>query len=139
MLNKKQKAVAEALYNGQTDEQEISKQCDVSVKTLQRWLIMPEFIEELDRLCGNSLRDTRFTISRYGPVAALHLANLLGSDKEDTVRRAALDMIDRSLKVSGSELPGPEPEPRMEDDPQLSDEQLRQTLIKLTDSMKESR
>ena len=135
-LNKKQKLVAEALYKGLYREEEIAAQYNVPIFKLHRWLEQEEFKAELDRLCQGSLRETRFTIARYGPIAALRLAELLGSEKEDTARRAALDMIDRSLKTNRV-VDSDSAEPTDADDAQLTDEQVRQTLLKLAEGIRE--
>ena len=76
---------------------------------------------------ASSHRETRYIVARYGPVAALKLAELLGSDKPDIARRAALDMVDRCLAK-------PQAGPKRQDDGpenQLSDEQAQQMLLTL--------
>jgi len=106
MLSKKQKRVARALYEGQLSEEQIGARFGVSGKRLGDWLGQEEFGAELVRLCAESQRETRFILARYGPIAALRLAELLGSEKPDIARRAALDMIDRCL--AGEESDGRE-------------------------------
>ena len=135
-LNKKQKLVAEALYKGECREEEIAEKYGVPVSRLHLWLEQDDFKAELGRLCQASLRETRFTIARYGPIAALRLAELLGSEKEDTARRAALDMIDRSLKTHEGDSSDGEGATDSEES-QLTDDQVRQMLLKLAEGLEE--
>ena len=128
MLSKKQKTVARALYEGELGEEEIVRQFGVSGKRVRDWLGEEEFGAELMRLCGESQRETRFILARYGPIAALRLAELLGSDKPDIARRAALDMIDRCL--TGNEPAGAEGDDAAE--AEWTDEQVREMLGALT-------
>jgi len=100
MLTKKQRNVARVLYEGKLSEREIVEKFGISERLLGRWLGQAEFQKELVRLCESSVRETRCIISRWGPVAAMKLAELIGSEKPDTARRAALDLIDRCLNNS---------------------------------------
>ena len=105
----------------------------MAAHTLEHWLADGVFQAELDRLCGRSMRQTRFILTRYGPIAAMQLAGLLGEkDKPDTVRRAALDLIDRCLEVrQRREADG-------EEAADLSDEQARQMLLELAQGYQET-
>lgn len=132
MLSKRQSRVAEAVYQGRLTDEQIVEQCRVTARQLRRWLQDGEFQSELDRLADESIRQVRFTISRYGPIAALRLAELLGSEKDDTARRAALDVIDRCIGYRGR----PDDSSDGSDGSaagELTDEQARQMLLTLAE------
>ena len=100
MLNDRQRGVARELYEGKYSEAEILARNKLSAKVLARWLGQKEFQEEFGRLCEESKRQAEFTIARYGHIAALRLVELTGVDKPDIARRAAVDLIDRCLRVT---------------------------------------
>jgi hypothetical protein len=129
MLTNKQKRVATAIYQGQLSDEQIGQQYGVSVKRLAGWREEPEFGQYIDQLCESTGRETRCILSRYGPLAAMRLAELIGSDKPDMARRAALDLIDRCLRLprdgAGEPVDG-----QAASDPAatLTDEQARELL-----------
>lgn len=130
MLTKRQLTIAQAVYEGQLDEKQIRKRFRISPRQLKKWMQGEEFQQELLRLCENTMRQTRFILSRFGPIAALRLAELIGSDKPDVARRAALDMIEKSLAQSGA----PNAAAESADDQELkdlTDDEVQQMLAKL--------
>ena len=131
MLTKKQLKVARALYEGNLSEKEIVEQLEVSERVLSRWLNNEEFQGELARLSERSARETRFIISRWGPVAAMKLAELIGSDKPDTARRAALDLIDRCLHSPAGN--GKESDELIGEE--ISDEEAKKMLLTLAEGI----
>ena len=133
MSSKKQRQVAQAIFEGQMGMREILDKFNLTPVIFERWLQTDEFQRELE--CWRKLREleTEFTIHRYGPLAALKLAELLGSEKPDTVRRAAVDLINRCL---GSAV---KTEGAAEDknEPELTDQQAREMVLTLAESMRE--
>ena len=133
MLTKKQKQVARAVFEGIEDEEKLAERFEMGIIQMSHLLANKYFQAELDRLCNQSSRQARCTIARYGPVAAMKLAVLLGSEKDDTARRAALDLIDRSDK---------QPEDRSEEleqkEPAISDDQAREMLKILAEGVEGS-
>ena len=110
MLTKKQKLVAGALFEGKSSLVEIIGEYKLSMVVFEKWLRSGEFRGELDRLARIREMETEYTLQRFGSLAALKLAELLGSDKPDTARRAAVEVIDRCLKKEGKEKEVEEPE-----------------------------
>ena len=102
MLTKRQRQVTRALCEGQMNEPELLKHYRLTPRVFNRWLKSEEFQEELDRLREGYHRETFDIISRFGPIAALKLAELVTTDKPDVARRAALNVIDRCLTRSPS-------------------------------------
>ena len=100
---------------------------------MRRWRVNEEFAGEMDRWCESSLRETRFIMARYGPIAALRLAEFIGADKSDTARRAALDMIDRCLACKGTPAPQKDEE---EASGGISEEQARSMVLALAEGLK---
>ncbi len=109
MLTRKQKKVAGALFEGKLSLVEIIGEYRLSTVVFEKWLNSGEFRGELDRLARIREMETEYTLQRFGPLAALKLAELLGSDRPDTARRAAVDVIDRCMKKEKEEkVEGPE-------------------------------
>ena len=127
MLTKRQQQVARAFFEGYRSEQ-IIQQYGISARRLRNWLNHELFQQELQRLCAESVRETRFLITRFGPHAALKLVELLASDKPDTARRAALDLIDRCL-----DRKTPPPDNLNENELPLSDQQTQEMLKTLAE------
>jgi len=132
MLRKRQIEVAQQLYEGRLTEDEILEQFKLSRKILRKWLATEEFQKELEDLHERSRREAQFAIARYAPVAALRLAELVGSEKADIARRAATDLVDRCLKLN---VPVDSAESREEDCSDITDEQARQMLLTLAKGM----
>ena len=102
-LTGEQLAVARAMYEEGLTEVEASSRFGIPERRLRRWLDGEGMAKEFGRLGEESVRQTRSIISRYGPVAAARLVQLLDSEKEDTSRRAALDVVDRCLRQGDGE------------------------------------
>ena len=94
--------------------------------------ILEEFLGELSRLQETAKREAHFTIARYAPVAALRLAELVGSEKGDIARRAALDLVDRCLEITIADN-------KAEQEEEMSDDQVRSKLLRLAEGMGEAR
>ena len=97
MIRKRKRLVARAVYEGQLSDSEITEKFRLAPKTLQKWIQEPQFQQYLEQLCDEAERQVRFIVSRWGPLAAMKLVELAGSDKENVARKAAVDMIDRCL------------------------------------------
>ena len=105
MLTKKQREVARAMYDGVLDEEQVREKYGVNNRQMKRWQDDEEFQRELQRLCEQSVRETTFILTRYGPAAAWKLVELLNGEKPDITRRAALDLIDRCVQTNGVSEP----------------------------------
>ena len=99
-LSKKQLGVIDDLLSGQFDEQLALEKHGVSRGTLSRWLAEDAFGEELEGRIKWLNRQAKLIIARYAPLAATKLVQLTDSEKEETARKACLDII--SLPVAGS-------------------------------------
>ena len=111
-LSKRQLKVLDDLLSGQMDEAAILKKHKVSIPIFRNWLSRDIFIEELRFRIEASRRQSEIIISKVAPIAAAKLVELTESEKEETARKACLDII--SLPV-GSKTVSPEKMPIGED------------------------
>jgi len=92
-LKPRQLAVIEDLFAGELDEQAVLGKHKVSRNLYNRWLKDADFAGEFDQRIEGAFRQSAALIARYAPLAAAKLVGLIGSDKEETVRKACLDII----------------------------------------------
>jgi len=130
MLTRKQKMVAGALFEGKMSLVEIIGEYKLSTVVFEKWLKSGEFRGELDRLARIREMETEYTLQRFGALAALKLAELLGSDKPDTARRAAVEVLDRCMKKNEKE----EEKVKEED---VSEEKARRMVVVLAEGIRE--
>jgi len=94
-LTKRQLAVIEDLFSdfSMADEQAVLDKHRVSRNLYNKWLADASFIEHFDRRIAAAHRQSAALIARYAPLAAAKLVQLTDSDKEETARKACLDII----------------------------------------------
>lgn len=97
-ISKKQLEVIEELFAGDMNEAEVLKKHSVSNRLYSEWLRDEVFGVELRFRIESGQRESKLIIARYVPVAAAKLVALTESGKEETARKACLDII--SLPVS---------------------------------------
>ena len=92
-LSKKQLAVMEDLFSGGLDEQAVLDKHKVSRNVYDSWLTDGLFVSEFDRRIMSAHRQSAALIARYAPLAAAKLVQLTESEKDETARKACLDII----------------------------------------------
>jgi len=92
-LSTKQLAVIEDLFSGELDESVILQKHKISRNLLNRWLADEAFKKQFDERVESAHRQSELIIARYAPLAAAKLVQLTESDKEETARKACLDII----------------------------------------------
>jgi hypothetical protein len=92
-LSKRQVAVIEALFSYEMDEQAILDKYRVSRNVYMQWLGDEHFQLELIRRMKIVRILEELLIAKYSFTAAAKLVQLTGSEKEETARRACLDII----------------------------------------------
>ena len=92
-LSKRQLAVIDDLLAGEFDERAILEKHEVSKRAFNRWLGESVFMAELDRRVEWLNRQSELIIARYKSLAAAKLVQLTESEKEETARKACLDII----------------------------------------------
>ena len=108
-ISKKQLAVIQDLLEADMDESETLAKHKISTAIYRKWLADEVFADELNFRIESAKRHSRLIIARYAPVAAVKLVKLTECEKEETARKACLDII---------ALPGPEDKPNQtESDP----------------------
>jgi hypothetical protein len=93
VLSKRQLAVINDIFAGELDEGAVLAKHKVSRSRYSRWLADEIFGAEFDRRVASAHRQSAALIARYAPLAAAKLVELVGSDKEETARKACLDII----------------------------------------------
>jgi len=92
-LTKRQRAVLDGLFLGELDEQAVLDKHKVSRTLYERWLADERFATEFEERIMHSYRQSRVILARYAPLAAAKLVGLTDSEKEETARKACLDII----------------------------------------------
>jgi hypothetical protein len=93
-LTKKQMTVIEDLFEGGLDEAGVLAKHKVSTRLYRAWLGDEFFADEIRFRIESARRTGELIIARYTPVAAAKLVGLIDSDKDETVRRACLDILE---------------------------------------------
>lgn len=92
-LSNKQLAVIKDMFSGELDEQAVLDKHKISRNVFNRWLADGLFASEFDRRIMSAHRQSAALIARYALLAAAKLVQLTESDKEETARKACLDII----------------------------------------------
>jgi hypothetical protein len=93
-LTKRQLVVIDELFAGGMDEAEVLARHKISTRLYRAWLADELFADELKFRIESAKRSGELIIARYAPVAAAKLVGLIDSDKDETVRRACLDILE---------------------------------------------
>jgi hypothetical protein len=101
-LSKRQLTVIDELFAGGMDEAEVLQRYKVSTRLYREWLADQLFADELKFRIESAKRAGELIIARYTPVAAAKLVGLIDSDKEETCRRACLDIMSAGRQQAGS-------------------------------------
>ena len=128
-LSKRQMAVIDDLFDAADDEAEVLAKHHVSGYLYRRWLANETFCDELNFRIESAKRQSRHIIARYAPMAAAKLIELVASDKEETCRKACLEII---ALQAGQQSPTMESAAKAEEDmPKLSAETASRLLAAL--------
>ena len=92
-LSQRQLDVIEDLFAGELDEQAVLEKHRVKPRLYEKWQADDAFIEQFERRIAAAYRQSAAMIASYAPVAAAKLVQLTQCDKEETARKACLDII----------------------------------------------
>jgi len=92
-LSEKQSAVMDDLFDGRFDEEAVLKKHRVSRNIYKKWLRDERFCAEFDRRIAWLNRQSEALIAKYASLAAAKLVQLTDSEKDETARKACLDII----------------------------------------------
>ena len=101
-LTRRQMAVIDELFAGGMDETEVLARHNVSTRLYRAWLADELFADELKFRIDSARRTGELIIARYTPVAAAKLVGLIDSDKDETVRRACLDIMSAARQTDAA-------------------------------------
>jgi hypothetical protein len=90
---KRQLTVLDDLFAGELDESQILQKHNIKSSLFNRWQKDPAFITEYDARIRGLQRKSGLIIARFGSTAAAKLVELTNSEKEETARKACLDII----------------------------------------------
>ena len=92
-LSRKQLALIDDLFKGESDEQKILEKHKVGRHLYYKWLDDEQFAEELNRRVAGAHRQSTFLLARNAGEVAQKLVDLTKSGTGETVRKACLDII----------------------------------------------
>ncbi len=92
-LSKKQLAVIDDLFACELDELAILDKHKIKKSTYNQWLADEKFEAELVKRIKTTKLMSEVLIAKYSGIAAAKLVGLTESEKEETARRACLDII----------------------------------------------
>ena len=130
-LSKKQIAVIQDLLEADMDESQVIAKHNISTAIYRKWLADKTFAGELNFRIESAKRHSRLIIARYAPVAAVKLVKLTECEKEETARKACLDII--SLPAAEDKLNQTETDPTCQPIETLSPETAGKLLEFLAD------
>ncbi len=131
-LSKKQLAVIDDLFACELDEQTILDKHKIKRSTYNRWLADEKFEAELVKRIKTMKLMSEVLIAKFSAIAAAKLVGLTESEKEETARRACLDII--SLPHLGDKKDqSEETSANKEKPPELSDETASRLLAALAE------
>lgn len=109
-LTKKQLAVLNDLFAGELAEEDICKKHGVTKAGYHKWLADERFGAEFERRIDWLNLQSQALIARYASLAAAKLVELIDSDKEETRRKACLDIISLPKAPDRKKIPADEPD-----------------------------
>jgi hypothetical protein len=92
-LSQRQLTVLDDLFNSDLDEQAVLDKHKVRRSTYDRWLADELFVKRFKRYVNGLKRRSELLMAKYSCFAAAKLVELTASGKEETARKACLDII----------------------------------------------
>jgi hypothetical protein len=133
LLSKKQLAVMEDLFSGELGEQAVLEKHKISRNIYRRWLADGLFASEFDRRITSAHRQSAAIIAKYAPLAAAKLVQLTESDREETARKACLDIISLPALLDKKMIPQSESQTSETQRPQITEQVAGRLLAALAE------
>jgi len=92
-LTKRQLGVIDEIFSAELEERAILEKYKVSRNVYNKWLADERFKAEIARRVTSARLQSEALIARYSLVAAARLVQLIESKRQETSRRACLDII----------------------------------------------
>ena len=99
-LSKRQLEVIDDLFDGTYDEAKVMKKHKVSRGIYRKWLKDENFIDELAFRVESKKRQSEMIMAKFTPAAAIKLITLTDSEKEETSRKACLDVMAQPAAIN---------------------------------------
>ena len=93
VITKKQRAVLDEIFDNGLSETDAATKHGIDAATYRRWLKDETYQNEMRLYIESAQRQGRLLIARHCAFAAAKLVGLANSDKEETARKACLDII----------------------------------------------
>jgi hypothetical protein len=132
-LSQRQLAVIEDLFAGELDEQAVLEKRRVSPRLYRKWQADDAFIEQFERRIAAAYRRSAALLARSAPKAAAKLVQLTQCDKEETARKACLDIISMQTPLLGPPRPKAADPDVPEQSPTLSERAASKILALLAE------
>jgi len=130
-LTKRQRAVIEDLFLGEMDEKDVLAKHEVSQSLYDGWLADERFIANFEERIARAYRQSRVILAQYATVAATRLVQLTECEKEETARKACLDILAQHSPVSPNAASSNRPFEATTAQPDLSPETASRLLAAL--------
>ncbi|MCJ7692646.1 MAG: hypothetical protein MUO22_04455 [Sedimentisphaerales bacterium] len=92
-LTKRQLGVIDEIFSAELEERAILEKYKISRNVYNKWLADERFKAEIARRVTSARLQSEALIARYSLVAAARLVQLIESKRQETSRRACLDII----------------------------------------------
>jgi hypothetical protein len=102
-LSQRQLDVIEDLFASELDEQAVLEKYRVTPRLYEKWQADDAFIEQFQRRIAAAYRSSAALLARSAPKAAAKLVQLTQCDKEETARKACLDIISMHAEWAGGD------------------------------------
>jgi membrane carboxypeptidase/penicillin-binding protein len=122
-LTKRQRGVLVDLFSGKFTEREVLEKRKVTRRTYHRWHAQEYFAAEYKRLLELVRSESQLVFARYSSDIAMKLVTLAAAEKEETARKACMDVIvnhDNKTKLKGKNDSKPIEEPLPELPPEVA-------------------
>lgn len=133
-LSQRQLAILDDLFNSDIDEQAVLDKHKVRRNTYDRWLEDKLFVERFKQYVNGLKRRSELLMAKYSCLAAAKLVELTASGKDETARKACLDIISLP-KIGPQKTEHPDKGKQDSGNPaeQLSDETCSRLLAALAE------
>ncbi|MBW8016862.1 MAG: hypothetical protein FVQ82_11795 [Planctomycetes bacterium] len=101
-LSKRQLDVIDDLFKGSCNETKVMKKHKVSRGVYRKWLGDENFVDELAFRVESAKRQSEMIMAKHAPKAADKLVTLTDSEKEETARKACLDVMTHPMTLNSS-------------------------------------
>jgi len=126
-LTENQRGVLADLFSGRFTVQEVLEKRKVTRRTYYRWHAQEYFAAEFKRLLELTRNEYQLIFAHYAPDIAMKLVTLTTADKDETARKACMDVIanhDRKVKHKSENESKPIEEPLIDLSPEVASKML---------------